>query len=79
MWGSMEFVYRTTSWNQSSLLKEVGSIPLPTNFAVANAISPFHHFRSDMCSLSCFVPAESSDQDADKSGFVCLDGPGCDV
>ena len=79
MWASMEFVYRITSWNQSFLLKEVGSILPLTSFAVANATSPFHHFRSDMCSLSRFVPAESSDQDADKSGFVCLDGPGSDV
>lgn len=51
----------------------------PTTCAVANAISPFHHFRSYMCGLSGSVPAESSDQNADKGGFVCLDGPRCDV
>ena len=27
MWASMAFVYRTMSWNQSSLLKEVRSSP----------------------------------------------------
>ena len=74
----MEFVYRIISWNPLSLLKEVGS-NTSHEFRVADAISPFHHFRSDLCSLSHFVPVESSDQDTDKSDFVCLNGPGCDV
>ena len=75
----MEFVSRTISWNLWSLLKEVGLNSPPMIFAVADAISSVHHFRSDLCSLSHFVPAEPSDQDADKSGFVCVNGPRCDV
>ena len=51
----------------------------PTTCVVANAVSPFHHFGSYMCGLSGLVPAESSDQNADKGCFVCLDGPRCDV
>ena len=65
---------------ESVVLAQGSRINCPYHgFAVANAISPVHHLRSNMCSLSRFVPAESSDQNADKSGFVCLDGPGCDV
>ena len=51
----------------------------PTTSALANALSPFHHFRSYMCGLSGIVPAEPSGRNADKGGFVYLDGPGCDV
>ena len=65
---------------ESVVLAQGSRIKYPSQeFRVADAISPFHHFRSDLCSLSHFVPAESSDKDADKSGFVCLNGPGCDV
>ena len=65
---------------ESVVLVQGSKVESPlTICAVANATSTFHHFRSYMCGLSDFVPAESSDQNADKGGFVCLDGPRCDV
>ena len=51
----------------------------PKTSAIANAISSFYHFRPYMCGLSGFIPAESSDQNADKGSSVCIDGTRCDV